>query len=87
MSLKDRNYISFNYTGVGLYQFSKMVLPITIKQMKELFLNHIFISDKAILINKDTLQSEHVTLELGVKDYWLSEDGINSIINLIDSSI
>ena len=77
------NRPGFNHTVVGLFQYLKAILPIAIHKVRTKFLDNIFTieSYNAYLINKDTLQREIVTLNEKTRSQWITDEGIENIIN------
>ena len=76
--------IGFNDTVVGLYQYIKAVLPITIYNLKNGFMTNVFTgpNSPAFLVNKKTLKKEMVNLKPEYFDNWMSDEGIEKIISL-----
>lgn len=79
--LGDPNNVDFNTTIIGLYQYLKATLPVSIYQIRK-FLNGIFtdINQPAKLVNKTTLKSEAVLLHSKYYDLWGTNEGIEKII-------
>lgn len=70
-----------NSTIVGLYQFMKATLPVTIFQIRRL-LETVFqdVNMPARLVNKKTLKSEEVLLHSKYYNQWATNEGIEKII-------
>lgn len=75
--------ISCNDTIVGLYQFIKGALPLTKFHLKSGFLSKVFQGPSApvILVNKNTLKSEAVNIKASYYDAWMTDEGIEKVIN------
>lgn len=71
----------FNSTIVGLYQYLKATLPVTIFQVRR-FLDPIFpdVNQPARLINKKTLKAEEVVLHSRYYNQWATNEGIERVI-------
>lgn len=71
----------FNSTVVGLYQFMKATLPITIFKLREL-LTPMFpdVNSPARLVDKDTLESEEIILHSRYYNQWATNEGLEKII-------
>lgn len=71
----------FNSTIVGLYQYLKATLPVSIFQVQQ-FLSSVFpsVDQPARLINKKTLKSEEVLLASRYYSRWATNDGIEAVI-------
>jgi len=72
----------FNSTIIGLYQYLKASLPVSVFQIRR-FLDPIFtdINKPANLINRETLKSEQVLLHSKYYNYWGTNEGIEKMIN------
>jgi len=83
-SLNDPGSVKFNDTICGLYQYIKAIGPIGVYSLKNGFLKNVFTSPQnpAILVNKNTLRKEHVKVSTEIFDLWMSDEGIEKIINL-----
>ena len=71
----------FNSTIIGLYQYLKATLPVSVYQIRR-FLDNMFgdVNQPARLVNKSTLQSEEVLLPSRYYNQWATNDGIERII-------
>lgn len=80
--LDSKGNIDFNSTVVGIYQFMKASLPVTIHNLRNGFLSKVFINPSAPvnLINKDTLLRESITVNARYHDAWMSDEGLEKII-------
>lgn len=84
IDLTDKKHnISTVNTIIGLYQYAKAINPITKFNINTKFLNYIFdpTSNSATLIDKKTLKNVNVELKPKTKDQWMSDEGLNNIIN------
>jgi hypothetical protein len=73
---------SFNSTIIGLYQFSKASLPITLFKLRTGFLSEVFpeVSRPALLVNKKTLHGEEVMLHSRYFDQWATNEGLEKVL-------
>lgn len=76
--------LGFNDTVIGVYQFLKATLPVSKYNLRNGFLSKVFvgINSPAVLVNKETLKPELVDIRPEIYDGWMSEEGIERIINL-----
>lgn len=82
--LRNRSHnIRSIHTIIGLYQYSKAISPVTKFNINNKILNYIFdhTSNNALLIDKKTLRTVNVEVKPKTKDQWLSDEGLNGIIN------
>lgn len=82
--INNPDNIGFNDTVVGLYQYIKAVLPISIYNLKNGFMTNVFTgpNSPAFLVNKKTWKKEMVTLKPEYFDNWMSDEGIEKILTL-----
>lgn len=75
--------VSFNDTIVGVYQFLKGCLPVCKYQIRNGFLSKVFVGPNApaMLVNKETLRSEFVQISPELYDKWMTDEGIEGMIN------
>lgn len=75
--------ISLNDTVVGLYQFMKASLPVSIFNIKSGFLSQVFTAanNPVILVNKKTYKKEQVHLKPMYYDAWMTTEGIEKVIS------
>jgi hypothetical protein len=80
--LNDPNNISSKNTIVGLYQFLKATLPISMYHIRSGFLSKVFVgyNSPAILVNKKTLKKEMVNIDPAYFDDWMTDEGIEKTI-------
>jgi hypothetical protein len=71
----------FNSTIIGLYQYCKATLPVTLYQIRR-FLDPIFttVNHPARLVNCQTLESEEVLLDHMTYDQWTTDNGLERVI-------
>lgn len=83
--LNDPDRITMNNTIVGLYQYCKAITPITLNKVHTRFINKIMDANtnNALLVNKTTLKSEMVEIDIKDRDEWLSQEGLVNILNKI----
>lgn len=70
--------VKFNDTLVGLYQVSKGMLPVTLFNLRQGFLDRVFssVGAPAILTDAKTLQSVAVQLKATTYADWMSSEGL-----------
>lgn len=75
--------VSYNNTVIGLYQYIIAINPIVKYHLRTKFIDKIFNMENntAILVNKDNLTTGMITIDPKVRDKWLTNDGIDTIIN------
>ena len=75
--------IKVNDTVLGLFQTLKGILPLVQHVFKGPLLSSIFGGNDgtAMLINKKTLKSEQVNIKTYTYDLWMSEEGVNKLVN------
>ena len=80
--LDSKGNVGFNDTVVGLYQFMKATLPVTIHNLRNGFLSKVFTGNNvpAILVNKKTLKKESVHISSRYHDAWMSDEGLEKVI-------
>lgn len=73
--------VSTNQTVIGLYQYLRMIFPLSVKLVRDTYLNDIFIgpNSPAILVNKKTLKKEQVPLNAAYYDEWMTTEGLEKI--------
>ncbi len=79
----DEPDITINDTMMGLYQFTKSILPVTIYQLKNKFLSECFFDQgiDSLLTNKKTLQSERVNISTSSFEKWFTNEGLEKLIS------
>lgn len=72
-----------NDTAIGLYQFLKANLPISLHELRNGILSKIFLgpNSPAVLVNKKTLHKEMVELKPAYYDKWMTDEGLEKILN------
>lgn len=80
--LHNKKTISFNQTTIGLFQYLKGTLPVTIFNIKNGFVSKVFVgaNSPAKLINPKTLKSELITVNPDYYDAWMSNEGLEKTI-------
>lgn len=78
----DPRSVKDNETVVGLYQFMKSVLPVSIFNLRNGFLSNVFPGPDvpAVLTNPKTLHKEQITVPSELFDNWMSEEGVEKIL-------
>lgn len=81
--LDSPQLIGQNSTIVGLFQYLKCTLPVSIYQIKTGFLSNVFIGSNspAVLVNKKTLKKEMVEIDHSDYDKWMTSEGLRGVIN------
>ena len=74
--------VKFNETVVGLYQFLKGTVPLTVYQIKNGFMSKVLTGPNhpAYLVNKKTLKKEFVNINPNDYDEWMTEEGITKVV-------
>lgn len=87
--LDDTNNITVNHTVIGLYQYLKAIMPITIFQLHKEFINNIMNpnDDNVLLVNTKTMKSEFTQIPVKKKDDWLTNDGVENIVNKMAQAV
>ena len=77
------NAPSANSTVLGLYQFAKSVLPVTLNKLSTGWVSQVFGSaeGKAKLVNKDTLKAEYVDISVETRDRWATNEGLKKVLD------
>lgn len=80
--LFDKEALSVDQAMVGLYQYLKAALPISINKIKNGIMSKVFVgpNSPAVLINKDTLKPELVNIEPEFYDEWMTNEGMAKVI-------
>lgn len=73
--------VSTNQTVIGLYQYLRMIFPLSVKQVKDTYLSDIFLGPNSpvFLVNKKTLKKEQVRLEAKYYDEWMTMEGLEKV--------
>lgn len=81
--LGDGGNPTFNDTFIGLFQFAKAILPVARFKLKQGFLSKVFsdVGAPALLCDPKTMQSTRVSLKSDAYDRWMTNEGLESIIN------
>jgi hypothetical protein len=79
--LGEKGNPGFNSTIIGLYQFLKANLPISIYQIRKQLENTFMdVNRPTLLVNQETLESEEVMLSARDFDLWTTNDGVESLL-------
>ncbi len=72
-----------NSTVLGLYQFTKSVLPVTLNKLSTGWLSQVFGSadGNARLVNTKTLKAEYVSIGVDARDRYTTTEGLTKVIN------
>ena len=80
----DPNRLRYNEVFVGLHQFLRSLVPVSIYEIRNKYLSNIFIenSNYITLTNAKTLKKEEVLISHIQKDYdlWMTSDGLEKVI-------
>lgn len=81
--LHDPAAPSFHSTTVGLYQYLKAFQPPCTFQIRNSYLQNVFLSPSAPanLVNPKTLRREQVQVPTEMFDLWVSSEGMNRLFN------
>ena len=76
--LDSPKLVSPNQTVIPLYQYLRMTLPLTVKEIRDTYLYRVFPSDNSMMfaVNKKTLKKEMVPLDTKLYDAWMTYEGI-----------
>lgn len=82
--LGDAKEVRFNNTVVGLYQAMKSLLPIAVYNIRNGYLSRVFRgTDQPVrLVDAKTLRGVEHTPKPAVYDAWLTDEGIEQLINI-----
>lgn len=85
-TLFDELTIGPNDQVVGLYQYLRGIFPIFVKLIKD-YSEQVFIgpNSPARLVNKKTLKQEMVTVDPVFYDEWVTQEGIEGLLNRFES--
>lgn len=77
----DAKSVSINDTVVGMFQFMRAVMPLTVKNIRDNFSKKVFTGPNtpAVLVNAKTLKREYVTLDSEYYDTWMTYEGVEKI--------
>ncbi len=80
--LDDPNNVTMDSTQVGLYQYMKATMPISMFNIKNKFLDKVFIgnADTTYLVNPKTLKKESVSVSVDIGDKWVTAQGFEKNI-------
>lgn len=79
-SLKN---LKANETAIGLYQYSRMIMPLSVKYIRDGFLSKVFVGPNAPahMVNKKTLKKEPVNIPNELYDEWMTYEGIEKTLS------
>lgn len=74
--------VSTHQTAVGLFQYTKCILPLALNKLTSNFLSEILIgpNSPANLINKKTLKKELIDIDGDTYDKWMTFEGLEKVI-------
>jgi hypothetical protein len=80
--LFDEKTVSANETVVGLYQFLRATLPLSINLIRNGFLSQVFIGSNSptVLTNKLTLKKEAIHVDSSYYDKWMTFEGLEETL-------
>lgn len=78
--LDSPKFVSTSNTVVGVYQYMRATMPLTVNLVRDTFLSNIFVgpNSPAALINPETLERELVHIDPDYYDSWMTYEGIES---------
>ena len=81
--LDDMKMPRLNDNILGMYQYMKMMLPFVIYSLKNNIINDVFpdVNMSSRLVDKKTLKGIDVDIDNNVVETWISDDGIEGLIN------
>lgn len=79
----DPTTIKYNETAIGLFQYAKSIIPLSIHHLRETFLSKVFPgpNSPAVLVNTKTLKKEMVHVKPEHYDEWMSMEGLEHVLN------
>lgn len=79
----DPTVIKYNETAIGLYQYAKATVPLSIHHLTQTYLSKVFPgpNSPAFLVNPKTLKKEMVNLKSDYYDEWMSQEGLEGLLN------
>jgi hypothetical protein len=87
----DPTRLKSNETAVGLYQYLRSTVPLSLYNIKNNYLSKVFpsLDNVAYLTNAKTLKKERVDIKEVQKDFdnWVSTEGILSVINKFGNAV
>jgi hypothetical protein len=80
--LFDKKTVSANETVVGIYQFLRSTMPLSINLIRNGFLSQVFIGPNSptVLVNKQTLKKEVVNIDSSYYDKWMTFEGLEETL-------
>lgn len=87
-SIDDDTVPGFNDTIVGLYQYLKATLPLSIHDVRTKIIDKVFLDEEgsAMLVNSKTMKFEQVRLDNKLRTSWTSSAGLGGIIDTYGQS-
>ena len=82
LTADDPNILKSNDVAVGLHQYAKATMPLSLNKLRETYLNKIFPgpNSPAVLVNRKTLKKELVHIKPEHYDEWMGTEGLENII-------
>ena len=73
--------VSTTQTVVGLYQFLRATLPLSVKNIRDNYLSDVFVGSNspAVMVNKTTLKKERVDIDPSYYDEWMTFEGLEGV--------
>lgn len=81
--IRDPGNLQFNDTIIGLYQFMKATLPVSVFKLRNGFLSQVFTGNAQVparLVDKNTLHVKQVDVRPEIFDTWMTDEGIERVI-------
>lgn len=81
VSLDDPRLITSNQTSISLYQYLRMTLPLSVKNIRDTYLSNVFVGSNtpSVLVNKKTLKRELVNIDSEHYDEWMTYEGLEKV--------
>ena len=78
----DPKAVKSTDTVVGMYQYTKAIMPLALYQMKNGVLSQIFTSANTpmFMINKKTMRSEGLPVDADLFDQWMTDEGLEKTL-------
>ena len=85
--LGEGNHLGFNNINVGVYQHAKAINPMTIHNLKAIFLSIFSTQERtATVIDMKTMKQEKIPIDTKTIDSYTTKKGINNYINKFSDS-
>jgi hypothetical protein len=78
----DPKSVSSKDTVVGMYQYTKAIMPLALYQVKNGLLSQVFTSSNTpmFMVNKKTLSSDSIPVDPDLYDQWMTDEGLEKTL-------